>query len=207
MATGTSTLFDRWSATYDRPRFQDATYRPVHDAVLARLDGIDPERIVDLGCGTGHLTARLAQHFVDADVVGIDYSAGMLAKAAGRLGGKARLLQADAQQLPVRPNSIDVVTCTESFHWYPDQVSALSEIANGLRPNGRLIIASIAAFTEFGDAAIHTVSTMGGQPVRAATARRLHSLLASSGFTVLHQRRIPRMGLVPWPVLTDARLG
>ena len=55
MASGTSTLFDRWSATYDRPGFQNATYRPVHDAVLKQLVeehkiglAVDPESVTDI---------------------------------------------------------------------------------------------------------------------------------------------------------------
>lgn len=46
-----SRLFDRWSQTYDRMGLQLSTYRPVHDAVLARLDDLDPSTVVDLGCG------------------------------------------------------------------------------------------------------------------------------------------------------------
>ena len=67
MARARSTLFDRWSEVYDRRGFQAATYRPVHDAVLARLTGAQPRLVVDLGCGTGQLTLRLSERFPDAD--------------------------------------------------------------------------------------------------------------------------------------------
>jgi trans-aconitate methyltransferase len=55
----TAALFDRWSANYDRLGLQLFTYRPIHDAVLAQTDGIEPSTVVDLGCGTGQLTRRL----------------------------------------------------------------------------------------------------------------------------------------------------
>jgi ubiquinone/menaquinone biosynthesis C-methylase UbiE len=205
MASGSSTLFDRWSATYDRPGFQNATYRPVHDAVLRRIDAEAPGRIVDLGCGTGQLTRRLRQEYPDAEIVGLDYSDGMLDQAAERIDGEAQLVQADAQQLPLRSATTDLVVCTESFHWYPDQAAAAAGLIEVLRPGGQILIASIAAVTDLGEFAVRRLSNSGGQPIRALTPRRLRGLLEHVGFDVVAQRRIPRLGLVPWPVLTDAR--
>ncbi len=202
-----SLLFDRWSTVYDRPRFQDATYRPVHDAVLARLTEVSPEVVLDLGCGTGQLTRRLTERFPDAAVVGIDYSAGMLGEASQRLGPRASLVRADAQYLPFRSDSADVVVCTESFHWYEDQRRALAALAAILRPGGRLVIASIAAVTDIGESMVRRWSSAGGQPVRALTPRRVQDLLIDAGFEVVYQGRIPRIGFVPWPVLTEARRG
>jgi ubiquinone/menaquinone biosynthesis C-methylase UbiE len=206
MANEGSGLFDRWSAVYDRPSFQNATYRPVHDAVLARLTGTQPEVVLDLGCGTGKLTQRLTEQFPDAEVVGIDYSVGMLSEAGDRVGTRANLVRADAQYLPLRAASVDVVVCTESFHWYDDQRQALAEIAAALRSGGQLVIASIAAVTDVGESAVRRLSAAGGQPVRALTPRRLRDLATGAGFEVVHQRRVARFGFVPWPVLTDARL-
>lgn len=206
MANERSGLFDRWSAVYDRPRFQNTTYRPVHDAVLARLTGTQPEVVLDLGCGTGQLTQRLTEQFPDAEVVGIDYSVGMLDEASDRVGIRADLMRADAQYLPFRSASADVVVCTESFHWYDDQRRALAEIAAVLRPGGQLVIASIAAVTDVGESAVRRLSAAGGQPVRALTPCRLRDLVTEAGFEVVHQRRVARFGFVPWPVLTDARL-
>ena len=205
MTRSRSTLFDRWSQVYDRRDFQAATYRPVHDAVLARLAGARPQVVVDLGCGTGQLTRRLVQRFPGADVVGVDYSSGMLSEAGPRVGHAAHLVRADATELPLRAATADVVVCTESFHWYPDQLRTLASLATVIRPGGQLLIASIAAVTALGESAFAAVSTAGGQPVRALTPRHLRDLLAASGFEVVHQRRVPRVGLIPWPALTDAR--
>lgn len=200
-----STLFDRWSAIYDLPGFQEVTYRPVHDAVLARLAEVRPEVVLDIGCGTGHLTRRLAERFPDAEVIGVDLSAGMLGEASDRLAGSASLVRADALSLPFGAASADVAVCTESFHWYRDQRRTLAALATILRPGGRLVIASIAAVTDVGESAVRRWSSAGGQPVQARTPRRLRGLLIDAGFGVVHQRRVPRIGFAPWPVLTDAR--
>lgn len=203
-------IFDRWSATYDRPGLQLFTYRPIHDAVLARIDGLEPSTVVDLGCGTGQLTQRLIRGFPDANIVGVDLSDGMLTEAAVRLrqvGGDGQpLVRADALQLPFAPSSIDLVVCTESFHWYPDQAAALAELARVLNPGGRLLIASIATVTGAGDRLLRGVTSAGGRTIRALPPHRMRELLARSGFEVISQHRVPRLGLIAWPVLTDARL-
>jgi len=67
-------------------------------------------------------------------VIGIDYSAGMLGEAAVRVGSRASLVQADAHDLPLPPASVDVVVCTESFHWYRDQAHVVMGLAALLRP-------------------------------------------------------------------------
>lgn len=204
----TSRLFDRWSVTYDRPELQLLAYRPLHDAMLARVDGLEPSTVLDLGCGTGQLTQRLISTFPHATIIGVDFSGGMLAEAAGRLrdtGGHSHaLVQADAQQLPFTASSVDLVVCTESFHWYPDQPRALAELARVLNPGGRLVIASIATLTGAGERLLSRVTAAGGRTVRALPPRRMRELLVGSGFDVIHQRRIPRLGLIAWPVLTDA---
>jgi ubiquinone/menaquinone biosynthesis C-methylase UbiE len=205
-----SIFFDLWSASYDRTGLQATTYRPIHDAVLARLDDLQPGTVLDLGCGTGQLTRRLGERFPDATIIGADLSNGMLERAAERaesddavatLGGFVR---ADAQRLPLASGLFDIITCTESFHWYSDQEAAVAELARLLRPGGRLVIASIATVTGFADDAIQRATELAGRPIRPIPKRRLKRLLESDRFRVTHQGRIPRLGFVPWPMLTDA---
>ncbi len=201
-------FFDQWSSTYDQVGLQALTYRPIHDAILDRLSSVEPKVIVDLGCGTGQLTQRLVERFPECAVVGLDLSPGMLSAAATRLGRTATpgtgLVRADAQRLPLRPGSVDVVVCTESFHWYEDQRETLRGLADVIRPGGRLLIASIATTSSIGDDALRHLSSIGRRPIRALPPHRLRSLLRRGGFDVTHQRRIPRLGLIPWPVLTDS---
>ncbi len=208
-AKSTTTLFDRWSLSYDHPGLQTFTYRPIHDAVLERCRGVQPSVVLDLGCGTGQLTRRLIERFPDATVIGVDLSEGMLDAAAARTAeigaGASALVRADAHHLPFAPASVDVVVCTESFHWYRDQARALGELAGVLRPGGRLLIASIATVTDLGDRLLRRSTGAGERGIRALPPHRLRALLRRSGFEVRHQRRVPRLGFVSWPVLTDAR--
>ncbi|MEM9513878.1 MAG: class I SAM-dependent methyltransferase [Actinomycetota bacterium] len=204
-----TSLFDRWSRTYDSTTLQRLTYRPVHDAVLRRLGVIRPTVVLDLGCGTGQLTERLVDELPQSKVIGLDLSAGMLRRADARLGasGATSLLRADAMHLPFSDDTFDAVVCTESFHWYPDQQQVLAGLADVVRPGGRVVIVSVAAVTDAGDRMLRMATSAGGNTIRALAPRRLRNVLARSGFEVIAQRRIPRVGLVPWPVLTEARLG
>jgi ubiquinone/menaquinone biosynthesis C-methylase UbiE len=203
----TTTLFDRWSRIYDRPDFQRATYRPVHDTVIECLEGSPMDVVLDLGCGTGRLTRRLAERFPGATVVGLDLSEGMLgeAQAAGRRAQSPSYVRGDALSLPLRTGSVDAVVCTESFHWYPDQARVLDDLVRVLRRDGRLLIASIATVTDLGDRILRCASSLGGTEIRALPPRSLRTALERTGFDVLGQRRIPRLGVAAWPVLTDAR--
>lgn len=199
----TPLLFDRWSDSYDRSGLQLLTYRPLHDAVVRRLGKLDPSVVLDLGCGTGQLTERLIRRFPNADVVGFDFSDGMLDEARHRVD--TALVRADAHHLPVAPGTVDLVVCTESFHWYRDQRFVLDGLARLVRPGGRLLIGSIATVTSFGDQVMRAVSSAAGTEVRALPPTALAGLLTETGFEVIHQRRVPRFGLASWPVLTDAR--
>lgn len=208
----TPAFFDQWSATYDSKQLQALTYRPIHEAMLRRLHRSEPALILDLGCGTGQFLEPLAARFTEATILGVDLSEGMLTKAAARLADQnpdqpagTALVRSDAQFLPIASASVDVITCSESFHWYPDQRATLAEIGRVLRPDGRLLLASIAATSDVGDAVMRRMSRAAGQPFRALAPRRLAGLLEASGFEISRQRRIPRLGLIPWPVLTDAR--
>src|SRR5262245_16217027 len=111
-------FFDAWSRIYDFPVVQRATYRPVHDAVLRALTAPAAYRVLDIGCGTGQLAARIKQTRPVTYVVGCDFSAGMLRRAAER-DARVRWVQADAARLPFDEGVFDAVTSTEAFHWFP----------------------------------------------------------------------------------------
>ncbi|MGI9610503.1 MAG: class I SAM-dependent methyltransferase [Acidimicrobiia bacterium] len=198
-------FFDRWSATYDSGLLQRFTYRPLHDAVLRHLGPISPQRVLDMGCGTGQLTQRLVTHFDQAHVTGFDYSTGMLRRAQRRLRSRenAALGRADATNLPVAPGSLDLIVCTESFHWYPDQEKALRDMSQALRRGGRVAIGSVAAFNDVDQRAVELMSTRIDRPIRALTPSAIADMMDTAGLRVIVQRRIPRPSvLLPLPLLT-----
>lgn len=92
--------------------------------------------VLELGAGTGKLTELLVA--AGHDVVATDPLPQMLARLRARVPA-ARAVVASAEHIPVPSQSVDVVVCAQSFHWFDHEV-ALPEIARVLRPHGVLAL-------------------------------------------------------------------
>jgi SAM-dependent methyltransferase len=107
------------------------------EALLDLLAPSADDRVLDLGCGTGHLTDAVAA--AGASVVGVDRSSEMLheARAAHPTHPFAR---ADARRLPFE-GSFDAVLSNAVLHWVDerDQDAALASVYDALRPGGRFV--------------------------------------------------------------------
>ncbi|MBU3029842.1 class I SAM-dependent methyltransferase [Paracoccus marinaquae] len=109
-AKSTTNWFDRGGRSY-------AQFRPTYPADLAPwLAGLAPDRglAVDVGCGNGQLTTRLAAHF--DRVTGIDPSADQLANAAG--DARIDYLCAPAERLPLPDGCASLITAAQAAHWF-----------------------------------------------------------------------------------------
>jgi ubiquinone/menaquinone biosynthesis C-methylase UbiE len=206
-------FFDAWSRIYDFPLVQAATYRPVHDGVLRALAQEPCPRVLDVGCGTGRLAERLADAGGARSVVGIDFSAGMLAHAAERIAPlqaltnvATSLVRGDATRLPFADGSFDAAVSTEAFHWFPDQDAALRDLRRVLRPNGRLLLALVSPPFEIVADVVEVGMRIVGQPLWWTTPSRLRAQVEAAGFRVERQSRIFRIpGFLLPPTLTVAR--
>jgi ubiquinone/menaquinone biosynthesis C-methylase UbiE len=199
-------LFDAWSLVYDAPPVQRLTYRPGQDAVVGALRERAPRRVLDVGCGTGQLAARLRRALPRAEVVGCDFSRGMLRRARAR-SPEVRWVQGDAQRLPFPDRHFDALVSTEAFHWFPDGAAALAEFHRVLAPGGRLLVALVNPPFEALSASSRVLSRWLGEPFTWPTQGRMRRSVERAGFRVEAQRRIFRL---PAPllfptVLTEAR--
>jgi trans-aconitate methyltransferase len=100
--------------------------------LLAPQEG---ERIVDLGCGTGELTAIIASS--NATVVGIDASEEMLA-AARKAHPHVQFIQADARSFRL-DEPVDAVFSNATLHWVRPPEQVVASIAHALKPGGRFV--------------------------------------------------------------------
>jgi ubiquinone/menaquinone biosynthesis C-methylase UbiE len=200
-------LFDLWSRFYDAPVVQRITYRPGHDAVLRELRGLAKGRLLDVGCGTGLLTHRMGRELQPAEVVGCDFSRGMLRQAVHR-GPGPPFVQGDALRLPFGDACFDAVVSTEAFHWFPDQDAALSEFFRVLAPGGRLLLALVNASAEWLARATSWGSRLMGEPLLWPTRAALRQQAQAAGFRVIAQRRVFRLPaplILPCVLLVAAR--
>jgi SAM-dependent methyltransferase len=102
-------------------------------------------RILDLGCGTGEITRRLATRYPDAKLVGIDILETNLALArrdGASLGDRIRYEQGDAFALQHADASFDLVVCRHMSQAVPDFPLVLAEITRVLKPGGWLHLLS-----------------------------------------------------------------
>ena len=184
-------FFDLWSRFYDAPLVQRITYRPEHDAVLKRLRGTAPGRVLDIACGTGLLGARIGRELPGTRVVGCDFSRGMLEQAA-RQGRLDCLVQGSALELPFESGAFGAVVTTEAFHWFPDQAQALREFRRVLAPGGRILVSLVNPPLEVISRVSRKLSRRAGEPARWPTRGQMRRLTEDAGFEVESQSLVLR---------------
>jgi trans-aconitate 2-methyltransferase len=131
-------MADTWSgADYARHSSLQAA---MADEVLSGLPLRGDEQLLDVGCGDGKLTARIAARLPHGAVLGVDASADMVAYAQQQFGTggwpNLRFEVADARRLDFGPR-FDTVVSFNALHWVPQQDLALRGIRRALKPQGR----------------------------------------------------------------------
>lgn len=125
-----------WDAqTYDR--VSDPQYKWGLE-VLGRPDLAGNEFVMDAGCGSGRVTAKLLERLPHGRVLCVDASEQMIEKAREALGDRADYLVADLSELEV-PERVDVIFSTATFHWVLDHDRLFSRLHAALKPGGRLV--------------------------------------------------------------------
>ncbi|HKO39516.1 MAG TPA: methyltransferase domain-containing protein [Solirubrobacterales bacterium] len=106
--------------------------------VLERLELRGDEVAVDAGCGSGRVTAELAERLPGGRIVAVDGSEAMVEKAKERLGDRADYLVSDLVELEL-PEPCDLVFSTATFHWIQDHDRLFRQLRAALKPGGRLV--------------------------------------------------------------------
>ena len=168
----------------DRARSYDEGWRGgLHHAIsnrtaaLAAATVAAPQRVLDVGCGTGYLIRVLAGHYPRAqELAGVDAASNMI-QAAKSLTDDERLtfVTGVAEQLPYADASMDLVVSSTSFDHWSDQGAGLAECARVLRPGGHLVLAD-----QFSQWLIPTLAV--SRRGKARTRRRATALLLGAGF-------------------------
>jgi trans-aconitate 2-methyltransferase len=113
------------------------------EEVLTLLDVEGSERVLDVGCGDGKITAAIAARVPRGAVVGVDASQDMIAFASTHFGPtmrpNLRFQVADARFLPFR-NEFNRVVSFNALHWIPEQDEALRSIRAAMTPDGQALL-------------------------------------------------------------------
>ena len=121
--------------------YVEVTGMDARELVFEAVAEIDPDKVLEVGCGEGELAERI-QDELDVELVAIDQSERMV-ELTRRRGVDARV--GDVQELPFHDGSFDVVVAAWMLYHAPDLDRAVGEIARVLRRGGRLVAATNAS--------------------------------------------------------------
>jgi malonyl-CoA O-methyltransferase len=130
-----------------------------------------PARVLDVGAGTGTLLARLEAALPGAALAGVDLAPGMARAARARATGAA-LSVGDAEALPFRAASFDLVLSTSTLQWLPRLEPALAEARRVVVPGGTVAVAL------FGGATLHELRGAWREALPAGAPDRTHRFRA-----------------------------
>jgi trans-aconitate methyltransferase len=198
-------MADKWDSSLydDRHSF---VWKKVGDLI----DVLNPragERILDLGCGTGHLTAQIAAR--GAAAIGLDSSVSMIAQAR-RNYPKLGFVLGDAGEFRF-DEPFDAVFSNAALHWIPEAVPVIASVARALRPGGRFVLemggkGNIARIVGVLGAVLREAGYAPRNPWYFPSAGEYATLLEQHGFEVealwtierWNQLEHPQKGLREW---------
>jgi SAM-dependent methyltransferase len=131
----------RW---VERQQSQDIVLGPILQATLERAQVQPGQRVVDIGCGTGASSIALAERIGSTgEVLGVDVSAPMLARAAERLppGAPVKFVRADATTYRFEAAAFDLLFSRFGVMFFAEPARAFANLRTALKASGRLVFA------------------------------------------------------------------
>lgn len=190
MTSSNSTDLSELPAAYRKWRESDLgriTDRIEEELILDLIGPVSGKRLLDVGCGDGVLSVRLAQS--GADVTGLDSEPQMLVAArrrANESGVQVSFVDGAAQALPMNGCSFDIVVAVTMLCFVADPEHAVREMARVLRPGGRLVIGDLGRWSSWA-ARRRIAGWLGSMTWRAArfrTTGELRRLAFEAGLLV-----------------------
>ena len=190
------------ASAYNR-RYEDNRYPGTEQTLRSFVDA--GQRVLEVGCGTGHWLQRLEEW--GCDVSGLDPSSEMLAKATAR-GLRADLVRGRAEALPWPDATFDRVVCVNALHHFENKQRFAFEARRVLRPRGRVL--SIALDPSAGHDAWfiydYFEETLELDRARYPATSALRAWLTAAGFVVC-ETVIAEHIAVDWPARESLEQG
>ena len=187
--------FNEWAAAGRGDAMEDH-HSDITDQTLALMDLQPRDRVLDLGCGTGWATRRLARLVPEGEAVGIDVADEMLHRAEQSSADhkNVRYVWGSAEHIPAADNAFDKVLSVESFYYYADQGKALDELRRVMAPGGRLFI--LINLYRDNHYSLRWVDELK-VPVQVRSEAEYLELLRQHGFVHAEAQRIPDRSPTP----------
>lgn len=181
--------FNRHAHTYDHyAGLQHAQSR----VLLQLLNGAAPSEILDIGMGTGNMTARLVEKYPAAHIHGCDIALNMLACARVKkslTSNKNLFIAADTEFLPYRENRFDLVLAGYTLQWVVDAARAFREVLRVLKPGGVFLCSifgeeTFAELRQCYEQACHETGYCAGEALALDwSEQKVLALFQGAGFT------------------------
>jgi ubiquinone/menaquinone biosynthesis C-methylase UbiE len=187
--------FNQWAAA-GRGDEMESHHSDITEQTLALMDIQPNDRILDLGCGTGWASRRMARIATIGEVVGLDVADEMLRRAEDVSSAykNVRYAWGSAENIPEADNAFSKVLSVESFFYYADQGKALDELRRVMTPGAKLFI--LINLYKDNHYSLRWVTELK-VPVQALSESEYKTLLEKHGFTNIEARRIPDRSPTP----------
>jgi arsenite methyltransferase len=181
--------FNEWAAA-GRGDEMEGHHSDITEQTLALMEIQPVDRILDLGCGTGWASRRMARIVTAGEVVGLDVADEMLRRAeqASSAFKNVRYAWGSAEKIPEADNAFSKVLSVESFYYYADQGKALDELRRVMAPGAKLFI--LINLYKDNHYSLRWQSELK-VPVQALSEAEYKSLLEKHGFKNVEALRIP----------------
>ena len=187
--------FNQWAAAGRGDEMEDH-HSDITEQTLALMDLKPADRVLDLGCGTGWASRRIARIVTAGEVVGIDVADEMLNRAKQTSSGFKNIsyVWGSAEKIPAADNHFTKVLSVESFYYYADQDKALDELRRVMAPGARLFI--LINLYKDNHYSLRWVTELK-VPVQALSEAEYKALLEKHGFKNVQAERIPDRSPTP----------
>ncbi len=176
--------------------FQNFWHTQKWEVVRKMIKG-NPKSILDVGCASGWLTARVARMLPKASVAGVDVSPKMI-DYAKVVHPHINFVQADAHKLPFPDGSFDLIICTETLEHVVDPLKVLREVGRCLTKQGEAIISMDTGSLLFKITWFFWTKTKGKVWQKAHlhkfNRRKLQKIFKKAGFKIKRQE-ISQLGM------------
>ncbi len=160
------------------------------------MDG-NPGKVLDIGCASGWMTAKIARTLAKTEVTGLDVSEKMI-KYAKTKHRKIIFICADAHQLPFRNKSFDLIICSETLEHVIDPLAVLLEIKRCLSPGGQVIISLDSGSGLFNLVWFFWLKTKGkvwqGAHLHSFNRKKLRRLFKKAAFQI-EEEQVSHLGM------------
>ncbi len=125
--------------------FSGLHYWKYYRAIVREVLKLQPESVLDVGCGPGDILAHIAAESESVRLYGVDPSRGMVKAARkkfdrGGLAGRVTIEPGSSRDIPFTLEKFDLIISSISFHHWKERKSSLENLSRYLKENGSIII-------------------------------------------------------------------